>query len=72
MKEVTDITVTKEDGKTKLKTLHVPGESDTQLSASATYYGRAVISAANSFTWETTGGVGTITQRRQLHRRAGI
>ena len=59
--EVTDITVTKEDGKTKLKTLHVPGESSTQLSASAAYYGRAVISASNSFTWETTGGVGTIT-----------
>ena len=62
LKEVTGITVTKEDGKTKLKTLHVPGESDTQLAAGATYYGRAVISAANSFTWDTTGGVGTITQ----------
>ena len=55
LKEVTGITVTKEDGKTKLKTLHVPGESDTQLAAGATYYGRAVISAANSFTWDTTG-----------------
>ena len=62
LKEVTNITVTKEDGKTKLKTLHVPGESSTQLAAGATYYGRAVISAANSFTWDTTGGVGTITQ----------
>ena len=62
LKEVTGITVTKEDGKTKVKALHVPGESDVQLAAAATYYGRSVISAANSFTWDTTGGVGTITQ----------
>ena len=40
----------------------MPGESDVQLAAAATYYGRSVISAANSFTWETTGGVGSITQ----------
>lgn len=62
LSQVTDIRITKEDGKTKVKALHVPGESDVQLAAAATYYGRSVISAANSFTWETTGGVGSITQ----------
>ena len=62
LSQVTDIRITKEDGKTKVKALHVPGESGVQLAAAATYYGRSVISAANSFTWETTGGVGSITQ----------
>ena len=56
----------------KLKTLHVPGESSTQLSASAAYYGRAVISASNSFTWETTGGVGTITNDGSFTAASGI
>ena len=71
LSQVTDIRITKEDGKTKVKALHVLGESDVQLAAAATYYGRSVISAANSFTWETTGGVGSITGR-QIHRRVSL
>ena len=62
LQEVTDISVYKEDGKTKLKALHTPAESDVQLSAGAAYYGNAVLSAPDSFTWEVTGGVGTITE----------
>ena len=62
LQQVTGIGIYKEDGKTRLKTLHVPADSDTQLTAGATYYGQTVLSAPESFTWETTGGIGTITQ----------
>ncbi len=62
LQQVTDISIYKEDGKIRLKTLHTPAETDVQLSAGATYYGNAVLSAPDSFTWEVTGGIGTITE----------
>ena len=62
LQQVTGISVYKEDGKTRLKTLHTPAETDVQLRAGATYYGSAVLCAPGSFTWEVTGGIGTITE----------
>ena len=62
LQQVTGISVYKEDGKTRLKTLHTPAETDVQLSAGATYYGSAVLCAPGSFTWEVTGGIGTISE----------
>ena len=62
LQQVTGISVYKEDGKARLKTLHTPAETDVQLSAGATYYGSAVLCAPGSFTWEVTGGIGTITE----------
>ena len=61
LQQVTGIDVLKEDGKTRLKELHVPAQSDVSLTAEATYYGHSVVAAANSFAWSVTGGVGTIT-----------
>lgn len=60
--QVTTIRAYKEDGKTLVKALHVPAESDTQLKAGAFYYGHTVFSAPESFTWETTGGIGSVTK----------
>ena len=62
LQQVTGIRVYKEDGKTAVKSLHTPSGTEMQLTAGASYYGHTVYAAANSFTWETTGGVGTITQ----------
>ena len=62
LQQVTGISVYKEDGKARLKTLHTPAETDVQLSAGATYYGSAVLCAPGSFTWEVTGGIGTISE----------
>lgn len=62
LQQVTGISVYKENGKTRLKTLHTPAETDVQLSAGATYYGSAVLCAPGSFTWEVTGGIGTISE----------
>ena len=61
LSEVTSIRLYKEDGKTAVKTLHAPAESDVQLTAGATYYGQSVVSVPESFTWKTTGGIGTIS-----------
>ena len=61
LEQVTGIRVCKEDGKTAVKTLHVPAESNTQLKAGATYYGQTVFSAPDSFTWEITGEIGTMS-----------
>lgn len=61
LQEVTDITLQKANTTPKLKSLHVAGESETQLTASASYYGAAVLSSAKSFTWQTTGGIGAVS-----------
>lgn len=60
--QVTEIQVQKKDAKSTLKTLHVAGESSVQLTASASYYGESVFAATESFTWETTGGIGEISE----------
>lgn len=60
--QVTDIQVRKKDAKSTLKTLHLAGGSSVQLTASASYYGESVLASAGSFTWDTTDGVGEVSE----------
>mgnify|MGYP004516255805 CR=1 FL=1 len=59
--QVTEIRVYKQNSKTTIKTLGMKAEDTVQLTASASYYGQSVLSSEESFTWNVTGGVGTVT-----------
>lgn len=58
----TSITIKHEDKTTALQTLRVAGGSQTDLTATAWYYGNRVYSADTSFTWAVTGEIGEISK----------
>lgn len=57
----TSISIKQEDKTTALQTLRVAGGSQTDLTATAWYYGNRVYSADTSFTWSVTGEIGEIS-----------
>lgn len=58
----TSITIKHEDKTTPLQSLRVAGGSQTDLTATAWYYGNRVYSADTSFTWAVTGQIGEISE----------
>lgn len=62
LQQVSEIAVKKESSSAALKSMTVASGSQTQLHASARYYGRAVAAQDHCFTWTCDEAIGTVDE----------